>query len=242
MEYVKIFISHSSRDREIVKLLVDLIEKSGKIPSGSIRCTSVPGYGLELGSSTPDRLREDLAGCRVVVGVITRNSLKAPWVLFELGAAWGQSQETILLLSRAVGNDELSGPFAQRNHGRLDDSDSLESFADQVVRKLEVESRTFEQRKTVIESITSSAKYLGDDPAFDIISSLKEFIKPGAGRYPGKDFALVDKLDVFLKIDDPDRKGAYTAALQSLIDSRAVLAMQSDEGYAVTLNPDFSTM
>jgi hypothetical protein len=238
MEQLSLFISHSSHDREIVKSLVDLVERSGKMPSGSIRCTSIPGYGLELGTSTPDRLREDLAACRLVVGVITRNSLKAPWVFFELGAAWGQSTETILLLSRAISNDELSGPFAQINHGRLNDFDSLEGFADQVITRLEVEPRPLEQRKPVIESITKSAKYLGDDPAYDIITSLREFINVGAGRNPGKDYALVNNLDVFLHIDDPDRRGAYVAALQSLIGSRAILAKESDHGLAVTLNPE----
>ena len=45
---IMLFISHSSKDEHIVKLLVNLIKNAFPIPSDKIRCTSLAGYGLDI--------------------------------------------------------------------------------------------------------------------------------------------------------------------------------------------------
>jgi hypothetical protein len=40
---IKIFISHSSKDSELVGLIVRALEESLAMPDGSIRCTSTTG-------------------------------------------------------------------------------------------------------------------------------------------------------------------------------------------------------
>lgn len=54
----KLFISHSSADESLASALVDLLLSSILLEDSDIRCTSVPGHKLPVGSdfaSTPAR-------------------------------------------------------------------------------------------------------------------------------------------------------------------------------------------
>lgn len=95
----KIFISHSSKDKEYVKFFAALLEDIG-LPEGSIICTSVPGYGIPGGQKIYDWLRDQFLKCELrVVYALSQNYYDSPASLNEMGAAWvTKSTDTILLL------------------------------------------------------------------------------------------------------------------------------------------------
>jgi hypothetical protein len=113
-----VFISHSAADAAIAEKLIDLIERAVEISPRLIRCTSVDGYKL------PQE-------CCVVVGLLTKSSLNSPYVLMELGAAWGFNKTAILLLDD-VTSDALPGPFKEVNALRLNHRPDLEAFVDAI--------------------------------------------------------------------------------------------------------------
>src|SRR5947209_5685917 len=84
----KIFISHSSADESLASALVDLLLSSILLEDSDIRCTSVPGHKLPVGSDFASTLRDDIGESSVVIGLITPHALTSSWVLFELGATW----------------------------------------------------------------------------------------------------------------------------------------------------------
>ncbi|MFC5282645.1 toll/interleukin-1 receptor domain-containing protein [Pedobacter alpinus] len=110
-----IFISHSSQDIETAKLLIDLINSSLKIPAKRIRCTSVDGYRLPAGASTEQQLKNEVNDCKVLLGLISHNSINSAYVLFELGARWGQSKPLVPLVTNKKGNELLKGPLSGIN-------------------------------------------------------------------------------------------------------------------------------
>jgi len=57
---IDIFISHSSSDAEIARLLIEIVRKAFNIPSERIRCTSVPGYKLKAGATTDDEIKKEI--------------------------------------------------------------------------------------------------------------------------------------------------------------------------------------
>jgi hypothetical protein len=57
---IRLFISHAHRDADIARGLVDVITANVDVPDGELRCTSVPGYQLDLGTMAPDVLRREL--------------------------------------------------------------------------------------------------------------------------------------------------------------------------------------
>jgi len=87
---MEIFISHSSHDEALAAALVKLLQLALGIPATQIRCTSVSGYKLPVGADTNQRLKEEVAGSKVFIGLLTPTSMCSPYVLFELGARWGK--------------------------------------------------------------------------------------------------------------------------------------------------------
>lgn len=83
MGKIKIFISHAHDDIDLASELLNLIRGCIKIDASEIRCTSVPGYALPLGHIS-GQIKEELSGCDIVIGLITRNGIESNYVNFEL--------------------------------------------------------------------------------------------------------------------------------------------------------------
>jgi hypothetical protein len=109
---IDVFISHSSRDRDIARALIELLRSAGNIPPERIRCTSVDGFRLEVGASVNDQLRMEVNEARVFIGLITPNSIQSPYVLFEVGARWGAGLKLAPVLAGGAGHDLLKGPLS----------------------------------------------------------------------------------------------------------------------------------
>ena len=54
---LKLFISHSSRDKSAVEALVELLRTALNLSAGEIRCTSLDGYSFPGGADTDEQLR-----------------------------------------------------------------------------------------------------------------------------------------------------------------------------------------
>ncbi len=121
MTTIKIFVSHAAKDVEFAKALVNCLESCLEIPDKTIRCTSVPGYKLAPGDVSDDVLRDNLAQCLVVIGLLTETSLLSGYVIMELGAAWGLKKTTSAILAPGVNFDRIPGPLARR-HAIMADS------------------------------------------------------------------------------------------------------------------------
>ena len=95
----KLFISHSSKDVEYIKLFIELLEDIG-MPDGSIVCTSVAGHGIPGGEKIYQWLRKQFVECDIrVVFALSHNYYASPASLNEMGAAWiTRSTDTLLLL------------------------------------------------------------------------------------------------------------------------------------------------
>jgi|GEM_PF-5700709 len=125
-----IFISHSSKDRNVADALVNLFVASLKINPDTIRFTS--GYGLQRippGVDPNELLRHEIYRARVLVGIITSNSAESSWVLFELGARWGAHLPQYPTLAGDASAGILPKPIADRAHAvSLDKHDQIQQL------------------------------------------------------------------------------------------------------------------
>src|SRR5688500_1138362 len=112
---IDIFLSHSSRDSELAKALVELFRAAFSLPAKRIRCTSVSGYKLPAGADTDEQLRKETVEARVLLGLITELSVDSAYVLFELGARWGAKKFLAPLLGAGRGPEILGGPLSGLN-------------------------------------------------------------------------------------------------------------------------------
>ena len=109
-----LFISHSSKDFPLATAVVDLFRSALGVEASQIRCSSVDGHRLPVGVNTESQLREEVNTAKVVVGLITPNSLSSHYVMFELGARWGAGSFLAPLLA-GVPPNTLTGPLGLLN-------------------------------------------------------------------------------------------------------------------------------
>lgn len=86
---LNIFISHSSKDEELVKLFVDrILLLSLKINLDCIFCTSIEACSITSGEDFRDIIKERLIKASHVIQIITENYKHSEVCLNEMGAAW----------------------------------------------------------------------------------------------------------------------------------------------------------
>ncbi len=112
---MRVFISHSSNDVGVAKLLIELLRKALHLRSDEIRCTSVDGYRMHAGSPTDETLRAEVHDAELLIGLITPDSMRSVYVIFELGARWGVEKPMIPLLASGAAPEHLGGPLAGIN-------------------------------------------------------------------------------------------------------------------------------
>ncbi len=145
----RIFISHSHADREIASLLVDFLLAALEIRPEKIRCTSVPGHQLPFGTSIGEQLKKDLNETTGLIALITKDSLRSTWVLFELGSSWATEKLVVPILGPGLAYKDLPGPLAQYPGVRIDDENPSYRFTDvinQLASTLEIRQETNARR------------------------------------------------------------------------------------------------
>jgi hypothetical protein len=158
---IKVFISHSSRDQEVVKRIITLVRSALNLSASAIRCTSVDGYRLPAGTPTDEVLRQEIHDSAAFVALITPRSLKSAYVLFEIGGRWATRKPFFPLVCGAETVRLVRGPLASLNCLRCDNEPQLFQFTDELARALRM---TLESpavyHKCIIETVEIASKQL----------------------------------------------------------------------------------
>lgn len=136
----KIFISHTTRQEELVQRLVAVFESAFSVHPGEIRCTSLPGYGFPISSNVTSQLRTEIEQAEIVIGIITPDSIQSN-VLFELGAAWGFQKSIFLLLASGATVDNIPSFLTQLNSIILTDIRRCYELIDQLMGQTTVQKK-----------------------------------------------------------------------------------------------------
>ena len=133
---MRVFISHSGKDATLAKSLVNLLQKSMRLSSDDIRCSSVDGYRLPGGVSTDERLRTEVHDAELIVGLITPDSIKSLYVAFELGARWGAKKPMIPILASGATPAHLAGPLSGINALSCSNESQINQLVEEVASYL----------------------------------------------------------------------------------------------------------
>ena len=112
---IKVFIGHSAHDVKLVQCVINLLIKALHLRSDQIRCTSVDGHRLPAGTQIDERLRVEVHDAELFIGIISPNSIRSVYVIFEIGARWGAQKPMIPLLAAGATPEHLEGPLAGIN-------------------------------------------------------------------------------------------------------------------------------
>ena len=133
---LELFVSHSSKDVELVGLLVTLLRSALNLSATGIRCTSVDGYRLPGGADTMEQLRREVHDAQAFIGVVSSASLDSMYVAFELGARWGAHKHLLPILVPGADPRILSGPLTGINALRCDSAAQLHQLIVDLAQEL----------------------------------------------------------------------------------------------------------
>ena len=141
----KLFISHSTDDKEIVDKLVALLEKLG-VKKEQLFCSSISGYGIPQGSGDLYQyIRSEMSNHNLfVIMMLSKNYYSSPVCLNEMGAAWikQSTYQSILLpgfdypdVQGAINPRDISFKLSDRENRTV----ALNEFKDRIVAHLDLE-------------------------------------------------------------------------------------------------------
>jgi hypothetical protein len=127
MGAIRLFVSHAHTDKLIATALVEVIEAALAAPERAILCTSHdnPKYREPANVDVSEYLREHLAKSSCVLGVLTPNSVKSPWCLFELGGAWALATQTYPLVAGGLSKERLPASLKGKDAAELTEPEEI---------------------------------------------------------------------------------------------------------------------
>jgi TIR domain len=150
-----LFISHSSKDLQLVQALIDLLRSALSISPEDLRCSSVDGYRLPAGVGTDDQLRLEVHDADAFIVVISYHSLQSLYVVFELGARWGAGKPLVPLLARGVTHRILRPPLSSLNIVSCESAAQLHQLVKQLATTLKLSLYPAENYQRELDRILS---------------------------------------------------------------------------------------
>src|SRR5277367_4434192 len=104
----QVFISHATADKWIAKTLCEKIEETGATTFRDDR-------DIAGGDDIPEEIRRQIKRSNEPLVVLTPESVNRPWVILEVGAAWGWSKRVrITMIMCHVSFDPMPDMFKSK--------------------------------------------------------------------------------------------------------------------------------
>jgi len=126
-----IFISHSSKDKKIVRQLINILEDIG-VPREQIFCSSYEGYGVKLGDDFLITIKEKLSVNVLVFFILSENFYASPMCLCEMGATWIKTNRHIPIIVPPFNYKDVKGVIPTTNGMKINEASKYESLKDTI--------------------------------------------------------------------------------------------------------------
>lgn len=134
-----VFISHASKDKEIVDAFIDLILHGAlSVPIDDIFCVSSDGMKITSGTDWRDSINESLLSAKVNFLIITPNYKESEVCLNEMGAAWVTSATVLPLIVEPINYKTVGVIQEPIQVEKLLDESCLDRIKDIIQVKLEI--------------------------------------------------------------------------------------------------------
>jgi phage anti-repressor protein len=139
----KIFISHSSKDKDVVENFTKNILRSGMgISDEDIFCTSNVGTDIQTGEDIRKHIKENLKYCDYVFLMISKNYNESVVCLNEMGAAWVlDKQVKPLLLPETTIEKDLGWIFHTNIASKIEERATLDKLYDELCKRYSIEKK-----------------------------------------------------------------------------------------------------
>lgn len=135
----RIFISHASKDQELIGKFVDSIFLLGMgIDTEIIAYTSREDTGVPAGESIPQFIQDNIACADIVLLMISDNYKASEVCMNEMGAAWALNRHIIQILLPNTSFDKLGWLCSLDKALRIDNAESMDGLCEVFTDKLDI--------------------------------------------------------------------------------------------------------
>ncbi|MCH2488714.1 MAG: toll/interleukin-1 receptor domain-containing protein [Flavobacteriales bacterium] len=176
---MKIFISHSSKDKYLVDAFVEKILISGcGINEKNIFCTSIEGLGIKTGNDFRNHILSELLTSDYSFLLISNNYKKSDICLNEMGASWAlKNLDVKPFLFPNVDFNSIGTLYNVKQASRLNDSFALDNLFEELTNRYEITKSITRWNKFKLNFIESIDNYQEEN---------KTFLNPSPEEYFGK--------------------------------------------------------
>ena len=127
------FISHSSKDKDIVKLFIDNILKKGLgLRDEQIACTSFEATSVEPGDSIPNYIKRNIKDSKICLAMVSKNYKASEVCMNEVGAAWALNNPPIQIVLPGTEFHELGWLLNTNKASKINDIDCLDALGEKL--------------------------------------------------------------------------------------------------------------
>lgn len=135
----RIFISHASKDKELINEFVDSIILLGMgIDSKIIAYTSREDTGVPPGESIPQFIQDNIACADIVLLMISDNYKNSEVCLNEMGAAWALNKYIVQILLPNTSFDKLGWLCSLEKAMEIDNAESMDGLCEVFSDRLDI--------------------------------------------------------------------------------------------------------
>lgn len=192
----KLFISHSSKDENVIKKIITLLTSIGIKPD-DIFCSSFEGQGVKNGQRINSEIRKEINGCSAILYFVSKNFVESTFCTQELGAACllNDKKPFFILKTNEISDDDLSGFIDNTYKYNLINTDGMSSLCDWCSENFEITKKVALLNKaisTFLEDAKEDIKILKENKdktdkelqkeRIKILESQYDDLAPGAKR------------------------------------------------------------
>jgi len=150
MPQKKVFISHSTKDKDLVDAFVDLLQTGIGIPTNEIFCSSIEGTNIPPGKNVIEYIKEQLQSPQIVIAILSPSYYESTFCICELGATWALTNEMLPLLVPPLNYENIKDVLTAVQLSRIDNDLQLSQMRDRLVSVLGLrtqETTRWEQKR-----------------------------------------------------------------------------------------------
>lgn len=130
-----IFISHSTRNKELVEQVDELLQLGMGLGRERIFCTSFKET-LPTGKDFISIIKKNMKECKMVIALITPEYLQSKFCMMELGAAWVQASYFCPVLAGGVDYEDLADtPLKSLQMRKIEQEDDWFAIYEEMIER-----------------------------------------------------------------------------------------------------------
>ncbi|MEG1738594.1 MAG: toll/interleukin-1 receptor domain-containing protein [Odoribacter sp.] len=158
----KIFISHSSKDKDLIESFVDILLRLGiGIKSEDIFCTSIEEMGIKNGEDIRTHIQSNVNGCDYAFLMISSAYQKSEICLNEMGAVWAYDKKVKTFILPDADFRSIGWLYDIKKASKINDSIALDSLYEDMTGYYKLPQKTGEwgrQREIFLNKLNDTKK------------------------------------------------------------------------------------